>query len=190
MEKPIYILGGVGLDGEFTFTGSFYGGRMIYHDIKDAEEALKNATTKSNGWVRQYHIYQIKPENLIRIETNSGLADYKLLYDIVKIDTMFWLSPDMEKEVDIFANWGYHRSKNLITISFDYTFGYRFFSDKTKEYEQKMMDRFYFDLENQVKFILIPRIKKALERTKSGIKVEFKNKCTGTKIIKGFITKE
>ena len=185
-SKKVYIVGGYNESGDFCI----WNYSSVCNRIEDAEKVLQQAITNSNGWVKNYKIFYVEPEHLKPINTNSCLDEYALLMDILPTPSMEWFNEDLSFETYIYTKWKYNKAKKAVTLEYHYDIPWYKLRDLNEGKRSETLDRLMYDIENHVKYIKVPQVKKILKERNMNIKVEFKNHYNGKKIYKGFITKE
>lgn len=192
-NSPLYLVGGYDSNGKFSVWNSQYSGG-VFNNLPDAEQCLKDAVTKSNHWVRQYRIYKIREGDLKPITSSCGIEDFDKLMGLVKLSGHDWMTDDALVSINIWYNWKYSKTKRIVTIEFCYdfpTYKFREYLDSERQQKYKeALEKIHKDLSNQVKFVWASKFQKVLDDNNIDLKVEFKNKHTGTKLHKGFITKK
>ena len=190
-KKIMYLIGFYNEYGYFTL----WNYSSIAFNQTDANRILNDARLKAyNG--NDYQIYRVNPEDMKPTEEDVGLKEFTLLKAIVtnEIETngMAWFNDEIGFDDEIYVQgcWKYSNAKRLATYEYEYRISNRscFMGDDGADLLHKVEDKIAEDLEKQCRYRLIPIIKRAMkERGLSHIRVEFRNKYIGSKIIKGFI---
>lgn len=183
MSNVLYVVGGYDYNGNFRVWNSSNEIGMT-DNYDNAERILTCAVTNNNGWISDVQIWKLDPSKLELMSENNGIKDYERLKKKVKTDHLDFISEDLEKTTAVWFSWFYHRSKKLITISYNYDMYW------DRSVRDKYLKELATGLENNTRYVLVPAIKKALKELNTDLRVEFKDKYTGRKVIKGFITKE
>lgn len=190
-KKIMYLI------GYFTEYGYFFlwNSNSIAFNETDANRILKEARLKSyNG--HDYQIYRVKPEDMRLVEEDVGLKEFTLLKDLVhkEIETngIAWFNDGIgfDDEIYIQGWWKYSPAKRLVTYEYEYRITHRacFMGNGGADLLHKVEDKIAEDLEKQCRYRMTPIIKRIMkERGLNHIRVEFRNKYVGGKIIKGFI---
>jgi len=193
-QKLLYIVGGF---TEFGFRT--YDAYSVFTDYDDAKHCLKKALLNSysgNGW----KIYKVHSSHFIPTEkeNDDGLHNFNIIKSIM-IDKGItgackWFDNDEFREFgDVYVQfyWSYDLKKRTATLKIDYSlynYDYNRMPEAMRERYHNKIDK---DIYNRVHYLFIPELKKIMkEHDMDDIRVEFKNKFTGRKINKGFITKE
>jgi len=183
MSNGLYIIGGYDYNGNFrAWTTRNEIGLTDNYD--EAERILTNAVSNNNGWIKDVQIWKLDPSKLELISETNGIKDYERLKKNVNTEHLDFISEDLEKTAYVWLSWGYHKSKKLITI----TYNYDMYWDRNER--DKYLKELTTGLENNTRYVLVPAIKKAMKELNIDLRVEFKDRYTGRKIIRGFITKE
>ena len=170
-KKIMYLI------GYFTEYGYFFlwNSNSIAFNETDANRILKEARLKSyNG--HDYQIYRVKPEDMRLVEEDVGLKEFTLLKDLVhnEIETngIAWFNDGIgfDDEIYIQGWWKYSPAKRLVTYEYEYRITQRacfmgFRRIACRDFANRIMK----------------------ERGLNHIRVEFRNKYVGGKIVKGFI---
>ena len=183
MSNGLYIVGGYDYNGNFRVWATRTDIGMT-DNYDEAERILTCAVANNNGWISDVQIWKLDPSKLELISENSGIKDYERLKKNVKTNHLDFISEDLEKTADVWVDWFYHRSKKLITISYNYDM----YWDRNDR--DKYLKELTTGLENNTRYVLVPAIKKAMKELNIDLRVEFKDRYTGRKVIRGFITKE
>lgn len=183
MSNVLYIVGGYDYNGNFKAwaTRTEIG---LTDNYDEAERILTCAVANNNGWISDVQIWKLDPSKLELINENNGIKDYERLKKKVRTDHLDFISEDLEKTAYVWVSWFYHRSKKLITISYNYDM----YWDRNDR--DKYLKELTTGLENNTRYVLVPAIKKAMKELNIDLRVEFKDRYTGRKVIRGFITKE
>lgn len=190
-KKTMYMV------GYFNEYGYFYlwNHNSIAYNEAEANRILKDARTNSNRYVT-YEIYKVSPDSLVRIDEDIGLKEYTLLKDLVhkeiETNTLSWFNDEIGFDDDVYIQgwWKYSPSKRVVTYEYEYRITRRpcFMGDAGVALLHKVEDKIEEDLKNQCMYRLTPIIKRIMkERGLNHIRVEFKSKYAGGKIVKGFI---
>lgn len=183
MSNELYVVGGYDYNGNFKVWASRTEFGMT-DNYDEAERILTYAVSNNNGWIKDVQIWKLNPSKLELMNENNGIKDYERLKRYVRTDHLDFISEDLERTTYVWMSWFYHRSKKLITISYNYDMYWN------KIDRDKYLKELTTGLENNTRYVLVPAIKKALKELNIDLRVEFKDKYTGKKVIKGFITKE
>ena len=130
------------------------------------------------------------------VEEDVGLKEFTLLKDLVhkEIETngISWFNDEIGFDDEIYVQgfWKYSPAKRLATYEYEYRITQRacFMKQNGTDLLHKVEDKIAEDLEKLCRYRLTPIIKRIMkERGMNHIRVEFRNKYTGGKVVKGFI---
>ena len=183
-SKPLYIVGGYDEDGNFNCWMTRYD-TGVTDDLDIAEKILTNAVATSNGWIKDVQIWKLDPLKLELVNRDNGIKEYERLKKDCGFDNFNWLSEDLERQIFVWIDWFYHRSKKTVTIAFKYDRLWG--ADTVNKYGKDFDDA----LLNRAQYVMVPKIKEVLKKYNiKDLRVEIKNNQTNRKLIRGFITKE
>ena len=187
-KKPIYMVGHFDEYGCF----SLYDWRSVCHDEETANCVLKQARTST--YVDGYEIYQVDPNSFKRIEEDKGLKDFTklkaLMNKVFDYSSFSWFNEELGFDCYIHGYWKYNSKTRTATYEFEYSlYNYRLYNASAEKRHdiEKQIEK---DLESQCRYRLLPKIKELLKDNDLDVRVEFRNKYTRGKILRGFYTKE
>lgn len=193
-KKPIYLVGYYSESGNFVPCD--YRTYNVLADSEDeANKLLKKA--RETGWAESsYQIYRVTSDGMKPVIENTGLKEFtilkKLSNDELETNALTWFSEEIPAVGEIYIHgwWKYSPAKRMAVYEYEYRIGRMSCLMGTEGVERlhKIEDQIAEDLKNQCLYRLSPIIKRIMkEKNLTNIRVEFRNKYTGGKIVRGFI---
>jgi hypothetical protein len=180
-ENVVFFIGGFHENGRFYL----HSWGDITDNWEDANDKLKKARLDGYG---DYKIYKVKQSDFRVVEEDEVIKEFTILKDNYPLKTMSWLNEDLEYDCWINSYWKFNREKGIVCVQFEYSLYQYKMVGKSLENRNALVNQIEKDIQTQVMYRIMPEIKKVLkERNLKHIKVEFKSKYTGRKVIKGFV---
>lgn len=184
-EQYVYLIGGFHENGRFYL----HNWASITNTWEDANDKLKKA--RLEGYL-DYKIYKVKKSDFHVEEEDDGLKEFTTLKNRFRLSnsygSMNWFDEDLNYSTYINSSWKFNRAKSLVCLQYEYGLYNYYRATHSVEDKERIEDKIEKDLENQVLYRIMPKIKEIMETNNlTHIKVEFRNKYTGRKIIKGFL---
>ena len=184
----VYIIGYLG-DNDF-YLWDYNSTSVSYEEAKDKLVAAYKKNPNASG----YKIYKIKVSDMVCTETDKSLSDFDMLRNKLKLGSFWWsggvlfdtFGERQRTNAYTYREIKFNQKNNTATIDIKYNFSYTRF--RTHELFNKICNQLEKQFEYYARYAMIPEIKTILKENDMHIRVEFK--INGTKLIKGFITKE
>lgn len=182
--------------GYFSEYGYFYlwSYNSIAYDEESANRILKEARVK--GGRENYQIFKVEPKDMKPVEEDVGLKEFttlqKMVQKEIESNCITWFNDELGFDDEIYVQgwWKYSPSKRVATYEYEYRVTQRacFMGTEGVALLHKVEDKIEEDIKNQCLYRLTPIIKRVMkEKGLNHIRVEFRNKYSGGKIVKGFI---